>query len=174
MRHKRIAVAAIAILATTAVVGVSTTARASETPPNWTPICIDNNGGDVCAFADGSAQPVLMEVVRGGPPPASLTNWLTPDAGQIGGIEQANTSLCMQVNASKGYVDEATCDGSISQQWSVKTYSDGNFNYESRWNTNDCLTYNQSAGDLDVHGCSDVWYEDIVLLSGRPLSLLPR
>jgi hypothetical protein len=72
---------------------------------------------------------------------------------RIGGIEQANISLCMQVNASAGYVDEA------------KTYSDGDFNYESRWNTNDCLTYNQSGGDLDVHGCADVNYEDIVLLS---------
>lgn len=47
----------------------------------------------------------------------------------------------------------------------VKTYSDGDFNYESRWNTNDCLTYNQSGGDIDVHGCADVSYENIVLLS---------
>jgi hypothetical protein len=89
------------------------------------------------------------------------TNWYYPDAGQIGEIKQANTNLCMQVDADAGgIILEATCTGAPYQEWFGEP---SGVEFETQWNTTDCLTYDQSGDNLDIHGCSDgsdpVWYQ---------------
>jgi hypothetical protein len=149
---------AVAVLAAAATFGFSGSAQASETQGDWAPICVDNGDVPYCAYGTSPVEMIKNNAGNG------TTNWYYPNSGQIGEIKQANTNLCMQADESSGVnvIDEVTCTGASDQEWSVKTYSDGDFNFESRWNTTDCLAWNASAGGLYLRGCGDVYYESIV------------
>jgi hypothetical protein len=150
---------AVAVLATAAMFGFSGSAQASETQGDWAPICMEQNGAAPdCAYGTSP-----VEMIKD-TPGIGVTNWYYPASGQIGEIKQANTNRCMQADESsaENVIVEVTCTGNSDQEFSVKTYSDGNFSFESRWNTTDCLAWNASADGLYLRGCGDVYYESIV------------
>jgi hypothetical protein len=156
MKLTRIAAAASIALATTAVIGFATPAGASETPGDWTKLCVYSQ--NECLYAQGVGKAVKMA-----PDSGTMTNWLYPASGQIGQIKQANTNLCLEADETgANVIIEATCSGALStQEWSLRQ-ENPDLTFESRWNTTDCLTYNASGDSADLHGCTNVWYESWV------------
>lgn len=150
MRRRIAAIVAAGALATTAIgipIGVSSVAKASEVGYDY--LCVDGATQE-CAYG---ASPIEIKPEN--------TNWYYPVAGQIGEIRQANTDLCMQVDHDAGnIIVEATCTGASYQEWYGEP---SGTEFETQWNTTDCLTYDQSGQNLDIHGCSDgsdpVWYQ---------------
>ena len=107
---------AAGVAATLMSVAAPNALAASAAPSSGQPdfLCIFDPGNDyLCAYAQGS-KPVVMTGVR-----KTTTNWYYP-AGGSGEISQANSTNCMQVDASAGYtVIEAKCTGASYQEWNV-------------------------------------------------------
>lgn len=167
MRNRWITVTATAAtLATTAMLGFSGAAEASETTAQYTNLCIDSgieNGVLTnCMWSQGTGKAIKLA-----PQAKSVTNWYAPSFGQIGQIKQANTNLCMEVtDVSNHYVViEASCNASHpnAQEWSVRLEPDNQIDIETRWNTNDCLTdLGQPGYPLAIAGCNDTADEAVV------------
>src|ERR1700743_3420402 len=105
----RIAAVAVGVLALGAVLTAGPASAAS-----FTHLCIDSPSV-ACAQAEGSGAQVQMQA-----PFSSTTNWVYPtvDNGVAGTIKQANTNLCMQLDAADGLiVREAACNGDMAENW---------------------------------------------------------
>lgn len=111
--RQAIVLATTSIVAVGALGGITGVGTASAATPTF--LCTysaQGSSSSVCAYAQRS-NPVKMIA-----PIPSTTRWTYPANGHWGRIEQANTSLCMQVDPGHGYaVIEATCNASASQQW---------------------------------------------------------
>jgi hypothetical protein len=152
---RRLLVMAASVTAAAAV-GVSGAAAASATPPSgsWIPwMCVNGTteaqiGG--CAVGDGSS-PVRVAASKTG----VTTNWTTYEYKyDHQEIKQADTDLCMQLDAKKDVVIEATCNGASYQEWGPYVPKEGWVGQvRSDWDRDVCLTYNQSGHDLYVRGC---------------------
>lgn len=155
MKLKRISsIVAASLMAVVTVIGLSGTAKASET--QYTNLCVLDNGNYVCAYAQGAGNTIFML-----PKSQTLnntTNWYWPDTDTYGVIDQAQTDLCMQLDADAGYVViEATCTSSPAsyQEW----YLTASGQFISEWAPNQCLTYNASLARLDTVTCNGAWYQ---------------
>jgi hypothetical protein len=132
-------------------------ASAVTLPPPPTYLCVvDTNNNNLCAYAHGP-NPVVMTGVQ-----SSTTNWYYPTGGS-GDIAQANTTNCMQVDASAGYkVIEGACNGATYQLWNVvnDVGATGYYQFQSEYNKAECLTYNAVDADLIIGGCGKTdWYQ---------------
>jgi len=101
------AIAAAGVMALGALFGISSAGPAAAA--SYTHLCVDRDGESLCAWANGSEQPVgvIYEPSTG----SSTTNWVYPTVdGTSGTISQADTSLCMQIDHDGGnVVREAPC-----------------------------------------------------------------
>jgi hypothetical protein len=154
-----------ASLMAAAAIGVmgAGTASASTTAAH---LCVEFGGYDItdCAYAQGPKRTLMSPLQT----TKSMTNWYYPTSG-YGQFRQANTDVCMQLDAADGnIVIEATCrkaSGTTKvpayQLWEpVATSDKGGFEYRSEWNTTVCLTRDVSKFGsmttiyLDDRGCS--------------------
>lgn len=153
------AIAAAGLLALSAPFGISSAGPAAAA--SYTHLCVDRKGESLCAWANGSEQPVgvIYEPATG----SSTTNWVHPTTnGATGSISQANTSLCMQINHNGGnVVREAPCDGGTPELWTNK-YVNGRTEFLSVWADNYyggqwCLTWedNLNGSEAYVDPCAD-------------------
>jgi hypothetical protein len=118
--------------------------------------------GTVCAFPNGAGSPVGMAVGQN-------FNWNSPGWGgwlfngldHTGQIQQATSSLCMQLDHAAGnLVIEATCNGASYQKWTAFLAPDGyDWMFYSMWDMSQCLTYNADHSRLDTVGCNGAWYQ---------------
>lgn len=161
MKPGRISTAAVAgVLALGALFGIGSAGPAAAA--SYTHLCVDNNGESLCAYANGSEQPVkvIYEPATG----SSTTNWVYPNGnGASGTISQADTSLCMQINHLGGdVVREAPCsDGGTPETW-INKYVDGRTEFLSVWADQyykepECLTWvdNLVVSEAYVLPCAD-------------------
>ena len=144
-RRRIVAIVASGVLATTALgiqIGFSSVAKASQTGAQY--LCVEG-AIDECAYG---ASPVEIKPEN--------TNWYYPYQG-TGEIQQADTNRCMQVDHNDGNIIlEATCTGAAYQEWTIES---NGYQFQSRYNTADCLTYNQNGQDLDIVACGNYWYQ---------------
>ena len=113
----------------------------------------------VCAYAHGS-NAVEMITQTG-----TTTNyWLNGANHPPGQIQQADTSMCLQLDHAAGnIVIEAACNGASYQQWQASlSNSGGGLAFSSSWNASLCLTYNESKAILDVVTCNGAWYQSFI------------
>jgi hypothetical protein len=163
MRLERTSVTAAAgVMALSALVGTSSASPAAAAAPAFTHLCVDRNGESLCAWANGSEQPVAVryEPSTG----TSTTNWVYPTTnGGSGQISQAHTTLCMQINHDGGdVVREAPCaDGGTPEMWKNQ-YVGGRTEFLSVWadayyGTQMCLTWqdNLAGSEAYVLPCAD-------------------
>jgi hypothetical protein len=155
-----IPLAAAAVMAlSAAVIGAHPAAAASPAP-----LCLayqPTPGYYVCATPNGSS-PVAMDKFHppfGYDPPWNF--WLYNGLDHTGQIQEANTSLCMQLDHNAGNtVIEAKCNGASYQKWTAFLSPDGyNWMFYSMWDMNQCLTYNEDHGYLDTVACNGAWYQ---------------
>ena len=154
------AVAAAGVMALGALFGISSAGPAAAA--SYTHLCVDRNGESLCAWANGSEQPVgvLYEPSTG----SSTTNWVYPTHnGASGTISQADTSLCMQINHDGGdVVREAPCSaGGTPETWTNKSVN-GRTEFLSVWADDYyggqwCLTWvdNGYVSETYVLPCAD-------------------
>jgi hypothetical protein len=146
--------AVIGVFHGSAAFGATDTATQDSMCISWTT--------EVCAIANGSS---AIEMVA---PASNTTNLYPLGAGLEGEIEQQNTTSCMQLDASGGYiVIMATCTGASYQEW-IGVYNNtyAGVQYESKWDTSLCLTYNANGSDLKVGGCGNDWYQSFIGVDG--------
>ncbi len=136
------------------------TAEASST---YAHLCLDSEF--VCAQAEGSGYVVDMEGDNG----QDITNWYYPTSGYQE-ISQADTKLCMEVDAAGGdVVIEATCAGLASERWEripvgTDVFGETYYILQSDWDPSLCLAYNEEYGWLVADTCNgNDWYEDFVM-----------
>lgn len=152
-------VAAGVVALSTAVIGAGPATAA--TPEG---LCLASV--DVCAFANGSQQPILMETVQGIVP----ATWLYNGLNHPGQIQGAGNSLCMQLDHAAGNtVIEAACNGASYQKWAA-VLAPGGWAFVSQWDTTQCLTYNRDRGILDTVTCNGAWYQSFL----PPGSIAPQ
>ena len=150
---RRIAAVAAAALAVSALTGVAESGSASAA--SYTFLCAVNpdfgTSAPACLLSNGNGARISAETARTG-----TTNWTYPNVnGEEGEIQQANTNLCMQVNASDSdYVRGATCVGDAAEEW-INSYNPEYHEtmFISAWNTSLCLTI-PATGFAQVDSCS--------------------
>jgi hypothetical protein len=132
------------------ITGIAGTASAAS----WTYLCAVNpvmSGDTGCMLAHGIDHHITMETPRTG-----TTNWTYPNTnGAEGEIKQANTNLCIQVNASDSdYVRENTCVGDAAEEW-INFYNAEykETMFKSVWNQSLCLD-DPANGNQQVYSCS--------------------
>jgi hypothetical protein len=160
---RRFAGMAVSILAAATLIGIggAGTASASTVGPghlctNYYVSSVNGNNsyyGPGCAYG---TSPISF-VAEGYP---GNTNWYMSNSG-YGNIKQANTNLCMELDADAGYtVVKATCGSATYMQW--EWYGS---EIISEWATtvNEeymCLTLNDAGNDFDVIPCKGDAAED--------------
>ena len=171
MKYSRIvALVASGVLAAAVVAGIAPLAAADEPPGPYTYLCNYNENGNeaiVCAYGNTKSTAVAMTQEN-----STSTNWYYPSTdangvGEEGVIQQAHTTLCLQVDADAGgIVIEAQCSYASYQEWrpiyKYFPFGESQIQFQSQWNTAECLTYDEtsaSGGILKIGGCGDDWYQ---------------
>ena len=164
-RRRTSAMAAAGVMALGALFGISSAGSAVAAAAPYSHLCVDRDGESLCAWANGSEQPVgvLYEPSTG----TSTTNWVYPTSvgGSGGTISQADTTLCMQIDHDGGdVVREAPCsDGGTPETW-VNQYdaAAGRTEFLSVWADDYyggqwCLTWedNLTGSEAYVTPCAD-------------------
>lgn len=164
MKSGRIsALAAAGVMAAGALAALTGAGTASAA--SYTHLCINNApSSDECIYASGPRGAELAALGNSG-----LTNWTYPTTnGGTGAIRQANTDLCLQVDASEvdgntGYpvVRGASCVGDTAEEW--QNVYDGETDrtmFRSVWADDRaphfqyCLEGDEANGDLTLYLCT--------------------
>jgi hypothetical protein len=110
---------AAGIVALSALTGLAGAAPASAA--TWTYLCVTApdsapEPGTQCIYSNGVGDYPVMTAPDS---VSDMTNWTYPNANaDIGDIKQANTNLCLQVNAAAGgLVIGAECVNDSAEQW---------------------------------------------------------
>ena len=150
----------------TAAIGAVSTGTASAASIGPYKLCsadyILGIGGYPCAYSNGQGNQIGMY----GPSQSGVgpSYWYMPayDSG-YGNIQLYGTNLCMQLDASAGYiVIEATCNNITPQKW---YFNSSNNSLTNEWNKGQCLTYNEDYERLDTVGCNGANYQYWLLFS---------
>jgi hypothetical protein len=129
LRPGWISAIAAGVLALSALTGATGAAPASAA--SWTHLCTPDP--PACAISEGSNNFIGMEAETSDQP-VSITNWTYPATnGAVGTIQQANTDLCMQVDASAGdEIRGAACVSDQAEEW-INVSTGGRTAFESVW-----------------------------------------
>jgi hypothetical protein len=124
MKHGRIAAIAAALTVSVAqLIGISGASPAAADPNVYHHICSfstpNGQGLHKCAYSRGAGIAVRMANAGG----KGETNYYYPNRNTEGQIREANTNLCLQVNASDGNaVREADCGiNDAAEKWLVES-----------------------------------------------------
>jgi hypothetical protein len=162
-----VAAGALALSTLTGFTGASTASAAAS----YTHLCVDDPAsGPDCLYAAGEGN--IVEVREPALTAGSTTNWYYPNTdGSVGQIMQANTDLCLQLDASDfDYVIENDCSiDDSAEQW-INEYNSTTKRtmFWSYWfyinvpnERETCLAAVLSTLEVNVQGCptpTDDWW----------------
>lgn len=167
MKHGRIAAIAAALtISVVQLIGISGARPAAADPNVYHHLCTfstsNGQGLHKCAYSRGAGIAVSMLNARR----KGETNYYYPNFGDPKGqIHEANTNLCLQVNASDGYaVREADCGiNDAAEQWyTLATKTPGAVEFLSAYNDANetrALSYDAAHAVLRSDPWVEGWYQ---------------